>query len=195
MIAGHFGFAAAMKSREPATPLWALMLASVWLDIVFVPLLLTHVETLQLAPGTERTYGGHLIYADYTHSLVGSLALSFVLGLAAAWAWGRRSGFVIAAVAFSHWLLDLLVHRGDMPILPGGGGNLPRLGLGLWRWPALAAGSELALVLVGGALYLVAARQVSRAANRNTELATACGLLMLTFGLMILALDFTGILP
>ena len=54
MIAGHFGFAAAVKSREPATPLWALMLATVWLDVVFVPPLLTHVETLQRAPGADR---------------------------------------------------------------------------------------------------------------------------------------------
>jgi hypothetical protein len=38
MVAGHFGFAAMVKSREKSTPLWALMLATAWLDIVFVPL-------------------------------------------------------------------------------------------------------------------------------------------------------------
>ena len=42
MIAGHFGFAAMVKSRERTTPLWALMLATVWLDIIFIPLLMTH---------------------------------------------------------------------------------------------------------------------------------------------------------
>ena len=46
MIAGHFGFAAAVKSREPETPLWALMLATVWLDVVFVPLYLSGIETV-----------------------------------------------------------------------------------------------------------------------------------------------------
>jgi hypothetical protein len=34
MIAGHFGFAAGVKATEQQTPLWALMLGTVWLDIV-----------------------------------------------------------------------------------------------------------------------------------------------------------------
>ena len=44
MVAGHFGFPAMVKSREKSAPLWALMLATVWLDIVFIPLILTHRE-------------------------------------------------------------------------------------------------------------------------------------------------------
>ena len=39
MIAGHFGLAAGVKGRERQVPLWVLMLATVWLDIVFAPLL------------------------------------------------------------------------------------------------------------------------------------------------------------
>jgi len=195
MIAGHFGFAAAVRSREPATPLWVLMLATVWLDIVFVPLLLTHIESLQPAPGATRTYGGHLIYADYTHSLVGAASLSAILGLAAAWAWNRRSGLVVAAVAFSHWVLDLVTHRGDMPILPGNVGHLPRLGFALWRWPILSAGVELALVVAGALLYWRAARRVCLAAGRGVGLAAALGTLALVFGALILGLDFTGVLP
>ena len=77
MIAGHFGFAAMVKSRERTTPLWALMLATVWLDIIFIPLLMTHHEAVQTVhPG----YGGSIIHADYTHSIVGALALSAALG-------------------------------------------------------------------------------------------------------------------
>jgi hypothetical protein len=38
MIAGHFGLAAGVKGRERQVPLWALMLATVWLDLVFAPL-------------------------------------------------------------------------------------------------------------------------------------------------------------
>ena len=41
MITGHFGLAAGVKSAERQVPLWALMLATVWLDILFVPLYLT----------------------------------------------------------------------------------------------------------------------------------------------------------
>ena len=65
MVAGHFGFAALVKSRERTTPLWALMLATVWLDVVFVPLFLAHRETVQ---PVHAGYGGLIIHADYTHS-------------------------------------------------------------------------------------------------------------------------------
>jgi hypothetical protein len=34
MIAVHFGFAAAVKGKAPAAPLWALISACHWLDIV-----------------------------------------------------------------------------------------------------------------------------------------------------------------
>ena len=51
MIAGHFGLAAGVKSREPAVPLWALMLATQWLDVVFVPLVGAGVEGLAPVPG------------------------------------------------------------------------------------------------------------------------------------------------
>ncbi len=167
MIAGHFGFAAAVKGRERATPLWALMLATVWLDVIFVPLLLMKIETLKPVPGVHRSYGGNFIYADYTHSLVGAICLSLLLGGLGWLAWGRRSAIVLALVSFSHWLLDLLVHRADLPILPGNAGNLPRMGFGLWAHPVLAASLELLLVLAGAAIYWQAAYAVSQAAGRR----------------------------
>ena len=49
MIAGHFGLAAGAKSGTPAAPLWALMLATQWLDVFFVPLFLLGVETKRQA--------------------------------------------------------------------------------------------------------------------------------------------------
>jgi hypothetical protein len=88
MIAGHFGFAALVKSRERKAPLWALMLATVWLDIVFVPLFLAGVETIEPVAGAHSSYGNNIIYADYTHSLIGSLLLSALLGVAAGSAGG-----------------------------------------------------------------------------------------------------------
>jgi hypothetical protein len=68
------------------------MLASVWLDIVFVPLFLARIETITTVPGTHGSYGTGIIYADYTHSLLGSLMLSALFGIMAAIPWGRRTG-------------------------------------------------------------------------------------------------------
>ena len=79
MIAGHFGLAAGVKARERQVPLWALMLATVWLDVVFVPLLAAGVESVENVPGTSGGYGNSIIHADWTHSLVGALVLAAVV--------------------------------------------------------------------------------------------------------------------
>jgi membrane-bound metal-dependent hydrolase YbcI (DUF457 family) len=126
VITGHFGLAAGAEAAEPRAPLWSLMLATMWLDVVFTPLYLAGVETIETPPGGG--YGSSTIHADYTHSLVGALVLSAIFGAVAVRPWGRRAGVVLAAVAFSHWVLDLLVHRADLPILPGNAGGLPLLG-------------------------------------------------------------------
>jgi hypothetical protein len=192
MIAGHFGFAAAVKSHERQTPLWALMFAAVWLDVVFVPLLLTGREIVRPVDAAHHGYGANLIYADYTHSLVGMLVLSAILGGLAGLLWGRRSGVVVSLVAASHWLLDLLVHRGDMPVLPGDVGNLPRLGFGLWRYPLVSAGVELTLILIGAYLYWRAGRQVVKANGRGALVVSTAAFLIAVFGVLILWMDFTS---
>ena len=191
MIAGHFGLAAAVKSREQQLPLWSLMLATVWLDIIFVPLLIAGLETIETAPGALPGYGASIIHADYTHSLIGAVLLSVLFGAVAGAFWGRRNGIVLGAVVFSHWVLDLLFHRQDMPILPGNFGNLPRLGLGLWQYPIVAVVIELLVVLIGSYLYWRAARGLPRDASSRANLAAA---LVLIGGIGVQVLDFTGLL-
>ena len=110
MITGHLGLAAGAKAADVRAPLWCLMLATVWLDIVFVPLLLLGIETIETSPGGG--YGQSIIHADYTHSLLGALVLSAALGALAWWRWGRKVG--------------LLVGRGRVLPLDPGSDHAPR---------------------------------------------------------------------
>ncbi|HUS16422.1 MAG TPA: permease [Chloroflexia bacterium] len=154
MFAGHFGLAAGAKSQAPTVPLWALMLATQLLDVFFVVLNLAGLESYKaLDPAHPNAYGGLVLGDLYSHSLVGAALLALIAGMAARAAWGRRGGLVIGAVVFSHWILDLVVHRADMPLLPGNAGNLPLLGLGLWGQPMISAALEAVLVLGGAFLY------------------------------------------
>ena len=204
MLAGHFGLAAAVKSREPQVPLWALMLSTQLLDVFFVPLYLAGVETISPIPGAG-SYGGGIIHADYTHSLVGALVISLVAMIVAMIPWGRRNGLIIGGMVFSHWVLDLIVHRGDMPILPGNAGDLPRLGFGLWAIPWLSFLAELILILGGAYLYYHAAmrtavraeRQDAKAGSapqtpyRRQALTTSVVMLVLLVGTLLA--DFVGL--
>jgi membrane-bound metal-dependent hydrolase YbcI (DUF457 family) len=173
MLAGHFGLAAVVKSRETQLPMWSLMLSTQLLDVIFVVLYALNIETFEPVPGTDGGYGQLIIHADYTHSLVGALVISVVAGLVTMIPWGRRNGLIIGAVVFSHWVLDLLVHRGDMPILPGNAGDLPRLGFGLWQIPWLTVAMELALVLAGAYLYYHASMRAAARAERQEARAGA----------------------
>jgi hypothetical protein len=192
MIAGHFGFAAIVKSRERRVPLWSLMLATVWLDIVFIPLFVAGIETLKPVPGLHGGYGENIIYADYTHSLIGALVLSAAFGLLFGVRWGKRCAIVLAFVSFSHWLLDLIVHRHDMPILPANAGNLPRLGFGLWQFKTASIVAELLLVILGALFYWTAASTVTEEAHRGRTRAMITAVLILLCGLTVLALDVHG---
>ncbi len=194
MIAGHFGLAAGVKGRETETPLWALMLATVWLDIIFVPLLLAGVETIEPVPGTAGGYGATIIHAEWTHSLVGAIVLALLFGAVAAIPWGKRVGTVLAAVVFSHWVLDLVVHRRDLPILPANAGNLPLLGFGLWQTPIIAVLIELLLVLGGAWLYWRAARQVTANAGASErQRAVLVTTALVVAGVVTLGLDLAGL--
>jgi hypothetical protein len=190
VIAGHFGFAAAVKARVPRAPLWALMLASVWMDVLFVPLFAAGIEPLEKVPGTSGGYGEGIIHADYTHSLLGALAIAVTFGLVCALFWRRSVAIVLGAVVFSHWVLDLPMHRADMPLLPGNAGGLPLLGFGLWRSEVASALLELALVLAGAWLYgRVATRLGGPAEAKRGRSVT---LALLGAGLFTLALNVAG---
>lgn len=190
MIAGHFGFAAAVKAKAPRAPLWALMLASVWMDVIFVPLFAAGIEPIEKLPGTRGGYGEGVIHADYTHSLVGALVIAVTFALVGALRWRGSVAAVLGAVVFSHWVLDLPMHHADMPLLPGNAGALPLLGFGLWRLPAVSALVELGLVVVGTVLYGRAAAKV--AGPVEVRRARTVTFALLGAGLVTLALNLAG---
>ena len=191
MITGHYGLAAAAKAVDRRASVWALMFATMWLDLVFAPLFLLGIETVDTPPGGG--YGTAVIHADYTHSLLGALILSALLSGFVAWRWDRRLGILLGAVAFSHWVLDLIVHRGDMPLLPGNAGGLPLLGFGLWRVPAVSIPLEALLLLGGVYLYWRTARSIEPRTSGSRINARVVTVALLVSGVVVLLLDATGV--
>jgi hypothetical protein len=66
-----------------------------------------------------------------------------------------RDALVVGAAVVSHWFLDALVHRPDLPLYPG---DSPMLGLGLWNSVPGTLLLELSLFAAGVWLYLRATR-------------------------------------
>jgi hypothetical protein len=179
MFAGHFGVAAIIKSKTPELPLWTLLVSTQLLDLAFIPFNLARLEWME--PIGEGGYGNMLIYAFYTHSFVGALLLSLLAAWLAGSFWGKRAGMIIGGVAFSHWILDLIVHRPDMPILPGNIGNLPLLGLGLWEFVSASILFELLLIAAGAFLYFKSILKNGKSTKRTKAIAAGCAMTLFLF--------------
>lgn len=193
MIAGHIGAAAAAKSLDHRVPFWAFLVASFLIDIIFAVLWIFGVEEMEAMPGTDGGYGNMVFQVDWSHSFFGTIILSFFVLIFTARAWGGRGALILSGVVFSHWFLDLIVHRNDLPIMPGNiSGVMPRVGLGLWDAPVAAAIFE-ALLVIGGAYMWYRSRPQTTpdddtARGQHTKRAAA---LALAGGLLALVIDFT----
>jgi hypothetical protein len=148
MFVGHYGVSFSAKKVEPSIPLWVLFFAVQFLDVLWAPFILLGIEKVRIVPGITASNPLDLYYMPYTHSLVAAVFWSCVGGIvyqfAARPSRGQSSLFVGLAV-FSHWVLDFIVHRPDLPLYD----NSAKVGLGLWNAPSLAFGLEAALLFGG----------------------------------------------
>ena len=156
MFAGHYGVSFLVKSAEPKLPLWLLFLAVQFFDVLWVPFVLMGIEHYRIVPSMTASLPLDLYYMPYTHSLVAAVIWSAVVFAGcrclAPSAMLRRSrlAFFLALAVLSHWVLDFVVHRPDLPLYD----NTRKVGLGLWNYPLTALALEAALLLGGILLYL-----------------------------------------
>jgi hypothetical protein len=151
MFLGHFGVGMASKPAAPRVSLGTLILACQFLDLVWPILVLLGIEHVRVAPGTLRMQP--LDFYDYpiSHSLVGACGWALVVG-GAHFARKRRArdAMILGALVISHWVLDFISHRPDMPIGPRG----PYVGLGLWQSLPGTLAAEFGLLAIGVLLYV-----------------------------------------
>ena len=151
MFIGHYGVSYAAKARRPAVPLWVLFIAVQFLDVLWGAFVLLGIEKVRIVPGFTATNPLDLYYMPYTHSLTAALTWSVLAGLAwRFWKPATGGALIVGIAVFSHWVLDLIVHTPDLPLV----GNQFKVGLGLWNHAAVALLLEVVILLAGLALYL-----------------------------------------
>lgn len=159
MFVGHYSASFAGRSAEKRIPLWVLFVAVQWIDVLWSIFVLLGIEKVRIVPGITASNALDLYYMPYTHSLAGVLcwsALAFAACQMFTQLRGRRTGLIVAAAVFSHWILDLIVHRPDLALYD----SMSKMGFGLWNYRGAAFALEMA-VLMGGAamLYRTAAHR------------------------------------
>ncbi len=150
MFVGHYSVSFAGKRFAPAVSLFTLFLAVQLLDVVWSVLVILGVEKVRIVPGITATNPLDLYYMPYSHSLVAALLWSLAAYFAYRAFRDASSAFVVGVAVFSHWVLDLIVHRPDLPLY----GDQAKVGLGFWNYPVPALLLEVGLLFAGLLLYL-----------------------------------------
>lgn len=173
MLVGHFAAGLIGKRIEPKVSLGTWILAAFLADLILFPLLILGIEHIQIVPGAEvnRTIGRDIVFS---HSLLMDLVWGVLF--AAAYFFRRRyprGAWLLLAAVVSHWILDFISHRPDMPVAPG---VQPVHGLSLWN-------SLPATVVVEGGFWLLALilyARATRPAKRVASFALWAGAALLT---------------
>jgi hypothetical protein len=183
MFAGHVGAALAIGRAERRVNVGVFIAAALLLDIVLWILVLLGLESVAIPADFASARQPEFVF-PWSHGLLASAAWSAFAALAAWIAYPRlasargRAALLIAAAVFSHWLLDALVHRPELPVA---GSASYKVGLGLWNDLPIALTVEAVIVVVGLALFM-----------RGTRLSRGKSLALSAFSLLILAFTVAG---
>jgi hypothetical protein len=150
---GHYAVGLGAKKLTPYTSLGTLLMAAQTLDLLWPTLLSLGIEQVRIDPGNTPVTPLDFVSYPWSHSLLMSLVWAVVFaGFYLFFRRYPRGAAVVAGLVVSHWVLDVISHRPDMPLWPWGG---PRIGLGLWySVPATIVVEGLSFIL-GIWLYAV----------------------------------------
>ena len=152
MFIGHFGVAFGAKAVSPKVSLGSLFLAAQFIDLLWPTFLLLGIERVRIDPGITAVTPLDFVHYPISHSLLMVLVWAGLFALVYQLLRKYRRGAVVLALAvLSHWLLDLIVHRPDLPLYPG---SARLVGLSLWSSLGATLAVELSIFAVTAWLYI-----------------------------------------
>ena len=177
MFIGHFGVAFAAKRVAPEVSVGTAIFAAVFLDAIWPLLVLAGIERVAIVPGITRVVPLDFVYYPWSHSLAAAALWGAVFG-GGYWLIRRnaRNALWLGALVVSHWVLDWISHRPDLPLYPG---EPHAHGLELWASLPATLAVEFALYLGGAYLYVRSTRPVDRVGT--FALAALMGLLAVIY--------------
>jgi hypothetical protein len=161
MFVGHYAAALAAKAAEPRAPMWTLVAGCQLVDIGWGVLIAAGVERGEVDPSLP---GSNLVlsHMPWTHSLPAALVWAAAAGIAGKYLLRLpgRAALIIALAVFSHWALDLIVHRPDLDLYPGG----PKLGFALWDLEVVEQAVEIGLIALAAVAWTASRNRLGQAA-------------------------------
>lgn len=178
MFIGHLALAFGAKRVAPAVSLGTMFLACQLADLLWPVLVLAGAEVVEIHPGDTVVTPLRFVHYPYSHSLVALLLWGALLALG--YRVFRRSrlgpAVWVGALVVSHWILDVVSHRPDLPLTLGGP---ERLGLGLWN--SLPATVIVEVLLFGAGVFLYARSTAARDRTGRVALWGLVGFLLAVY--------------
>ena len=152
MFIGHFGLGFAGKKIDPRPSLGTLFMAAQFIDLLWPIFLIMGIERVEIDPGNTAFTPLNFIHYPFTHSLFG-VVIWAILFAAVYYIFRRnqRGTLLVGGLVISHWFLDLLAHRPDLPLVPW---SDIRVGFGLWNSVLFSIVIESIIFLVGVFIYM-----------------------------------------
>ena len=160
MFLGHYALAFGAKRMAPAVSLGTLFMACQFADLLWPTLVMLGLEIVEIDPGNTLVTPLNFVKYPYSHSLVMLVVWSTVFALLYfAIRRGRAGAITVGVLVLSHYVLDVITHRPDMPVTIGGA---TRLGMGLWNYPGTTLATESAMFIIGATMYASVTRERDR---------------------------------
>ncbi|MBT8222742.1 MAG: metal-dependent hydrolase [Eudoraea sp.] len=155
MFIGHFAIGLLAKKNNALPSLAMMFIAVQLLDLIWPVLVLFGIESLSIDPGNTKLTHLSFDYYPYSHSLLAASFWSVLLGTCYfLFTKNRKGSLILGGLVMSHWILDFITHRPDLPLSPF---TETKVGLGLWNYPILEIFLELLVFGVGAILYFKSA--------------------------------------
>ncbi len=153
MFLGHYGVALAAKGLDKKTSLGTMFIASQFIDLIWPLFVVTGIEKVKIEVGNTVFTPLNFVYYPFSHSLGAVLLWALLFG-AVFYAIKRRmrSSVILSFLVISHWLLDYLTHKPDLPLFPW---TQQKVGLGLWNSFDLTIIVEMFIFTAGAVIYFL----------------------------------------
>jgi len=131
MFIGHFAVGFASKRVAPKSSLAVLLAAPLLADLLWPVFLLLGIERVEVTPSANPFLNLTFLSYPWSHSLVmGCIWALLFAGIYYAVTRYTPGTVMIAIGVVSHWVLDVITHRPDMPLSPW---SSTLFGFGLWE--------------------------------------------------------------
>ena len=178
MFLGHYAVALGAKKLTPKTSLGALFAAGAFLDLVWPFLVIAGLEVVNIDASATAFTPLDFAHYPYSHSLLTSTLWGVLFGAGYYLLAGRdrRGAFVVAALVVSHWFIDAVAHRPDLPLTPW---SDRRVGFALWN--SIPATLAVELLVFGSGLWIYTTVTAPLSGTRRWALPAFAAFLVLVY--------------